>query len=295
MTLDNSIVHNAYDDLYNSWERLDKSYDDLRNTHEKAIFDQTLLMPEGLDEHYERIRKYESYKFTSGGDPGWLLFYATQVLHDLGNYSYGQRCVEFNDTMGILCNNLTTSFAKCFSDYISESLTFIGISNSSSNKMQIMYNWTDWFVSYVKDTNGFGRFPIETLTCRCGDCEDQAMAISFLLESEGYETALCIIHDKNLTKYGSDGLYHVFCVARNNNLGYNGTLIHLNEYPEYGNSWIVLDPAFNHPFGRDPEWMNNYRMVNGTIHIPKTVWSSLLIDYTAVIDRAREIGITITP
>ncbi len=116
------------------------------------------------------------------------------------------------------------------------------------------------------------------------------MALSFLLESNGYETALCIIHDENLETYGSEGLYHVFCVVRND-FEYNGTLIQLNEYTEYGNNWIVLDPAFNHPFGKDPEWMDYYRMDNGTICIPQTLWSSLLIDYTAVINRAKEVGI----
>ena len=289
---ENKTISDSYNNLSHSWTDLNKSYSDLREARWEAIYGQTLLMPKGLDEHYERIRNYESYKFTGKGDPGYLVFYATQVLHDLGAYNYTQRCIEFDNKVEIPCRNLTVRFAKDFLEYINESFTFTGHLNSNMTKLQIMYEWMNDFVFYVNDTNDFGRFPIETLTCRFGDCEDQAMALSFLLESSGYETALCIIHDKNLTQYDSEGLHHVFCAVKKDSLEYNGTLIQLNEYEEYGNSWLVLDPAFNPPFGSDPEWMNYYRDENGTISIPSELWSSLGVDYNEVINRAREIGIS---
>ena len=157
--------------------------------------------------------------------------------------------------------------------------------------MRQIYRWINYFVTYINDTNGFGRFPVETLVYRCGDCEDQAMALSFLLELCGYETALCMIHDKNLTKYGPYGLYHVFCVVKKDDFEYNGSLIELHKYPEYGKNWIVLDPAFNHLFGQDPEWMDNYRLENGTIYISPTILDSVLIDSEEVFKRTEEIGI----
>lgn len=277
----NNVLQITYDDLVNSWEECKQA----------SIFDQTLPMPEGLDEHYERIRKYESNKFTSEGAVGRLVFYVTQVLHDLGNYSYGQRYEEYNDTVGVNCKNLTLSFTVDFLDYINKSMTCIGWSNSNMSEMQVIYDWTDYFVTYVNETNDFERFPIETLTCRYGDCEDQAMALAFLLESCGYQTALCYLHDKNWTDNSSEGLSHVFCVARKNDFKYNGTLIQLHEYPECGNSWIVLDPAFNHPFGVDAGWMEYYRMDNGTVRIPQAACDSLLVDYDAILERTREIGI----
>ena len=288
-----SVLNNSYEELSNSSEELSESHRDLKDEYKETFWCQTLVMPKGLDEHYERIRKYESCSFTKEGDPGWLLFYATQVLHDLGNYTYGLRDTELNDTIGIFCGNLTTQFATRFLEYMNKSIPYTEWLNSNMSKIRITYEWINFFVSYLNDTNGFSRFPVETLTQRWGDCEDQAMALAFLLESSGYETALCLIHDKNLTQYGPEGLYHVFYVARKDDFEYNGTLIQLYGYPEYGNIWIVLDPAFNQPFGWDPEWMDHYKMSNGTVQIPQQVWSSILIDYDATFDRATEIGITL--
>ncbi len=150
LIIENSIVNRAYDALHDEYM--------------KTLFDQTLVMPKGLDEHYERIRRHKSQEFTNKGDSGWLLFYATEVLHDLGNYSYGQRCAEFNSTAGILCKNLTAELATNFQDYINRSLTDIGLPNSNMNRMQTIYELTNNFVTYLNDTNGFARFPVETLT-----------------------------------------------------------------------------------------------------------------------------------
>lgn len=121
------------------------------------------------------------------------------------------------------------------------------------------------------------------------------MALSFLLESKGYETALVLIHDENLTSYGSEGLYHTVCVVKKDNLDYNGTLIKLKEYEEYGNVWIMLDSAFNQTYGEDPEWISNYRNEDGIISIPPEVWNSLRVDYTEAVNRARELEILVEP
>ena len=288
----NTVLSSLYNDLKNSYEELSESYDDLREERRKAMDDQGLLIPKGLDEHYERIRKYERNKFTDKGDSGWLVFYVTQILHDLGNYSYNQRYIEFVNRTEVTCENLTTNFAKDFLDYVNRSINLIINLDLNVTKIQIIYDWVNKYVSYTNDTDGFGRFPIETLTCRFGDCEDQAMALSFLLEFVGYDTALCIIHDENFAQYDSDELYHVFCAVAKDDLKYNGTLIRLHEYEDERNNWFVLDPAFDHMFGKDPEWMEYYRQENGTVLIPSQLWSSLRVDYDEVVSRAKELGIT---
>jgi hypothetical protein len=278
---ENRTINSYYEELYKSYNTLAKKYNAM---YDAAIFNMTLLMPRGLDEHYESIRIYESNKFSNKGEQGWLLFYVTQVLHDLGNYSYSPHCTNFNESVGIECKNLTVSFAIDFLDYINRSY-------SNISRIEQVYNWVNQFVSYVHDANEFSRFPIETLVNRFGDCEDQAMVLSFLLETCGYETALCMINDGNLTKYGPEGLHHVFCAVSKNNFEYNGTFIQLHEYPEYGKIWIVLDPAFGHQFGRDPEWLGNYRMDNGTVYIPPVVLDALLVDSTELVAWAEKIGI----
>lgn len=238
----------------------------------------TIPMPRGLDEHYYLLRKFELWRARA---TGWLLFYVTAVFHDLGNYSY-DHCIEFRN-YGEDCRPLTATFAERFLSYLNKS--YPNVSNIS--RVQQVYDWVNTFVSY---RNLITRFPIETLTFRCGDCDDQAMALCFLLEACGYETAVCGIDDKNLTQYGPGGLAHVFMAVRKKNFEYDGSLIQLNRYPEYGNNWIVLDPTFDHLFGRDPEWMDYYRMENGTVHIPHAVWDCLLVDYDELVKRAEEMG-----
>jgi predicted transglutaminase-like cysteine proteinase len=283
--IDANSVHTSYDDLKESSKSL-------LEERQAALFDQSLLLPSGLDQHYERIRNYVGPRFTSKGDQGWLTFYVTQVLHDLGNYTYDELCSELVNATGNSCKNETTEFMENFFQYLKQSNVLASFSSSNATEIQLVYDWVNTFVEYGNDTGGFGRFPIETLTTRFGDCEDQAMALSFLLESKGYETALCLLHDKNLTQYGPDGLYHTFCVVRKDNLDYNGTLITLKEYPDYGCTWIVLDPAYNHYFGEDPEWMINYPNENGTIFLPPDVWDSLLVNYYEAISRMNELEIS---
>ena len=270
-----------YDRLYYNYQKLYQLYVE---SYRESVFNLTLLMPLRLDEHYELIRDYSLPVFAEKGDAGWLLFYATQVLHDLGKYRY-RECSLFQRTYGIKCDNLTVKFAEKILAYINRSYPGYG-------EPKQIYNWVNYFVSYVKDTYNFPRFPIETLIFRSGDCEDQAVALSFLLESLGYETALCIIHDKNLTEYGSDGLYHVFCVLKKENIEYNGTLIQLNRYPEYGKSWIILDPSYNGVFG-EAEWTKYYLLKNGTLHIPDGIWDSIIVDRNEVLKRAKELGINL--
>jgi hypothetical protein len=238
----------------------------------------TIPMPRGLDEHYFLLRKYELARARA---TGWLLFYVTAVLHDLGNYSY-DHCIEFRK-YGEDCRPKTATFAERFLDYLNKSHPNV----SNISRVQQVYDWVNTFVSY---RNLITRFPIETLIFRCGDCDDQAMALSFLLEACGYETAVCGIGDENLTLYGPGGFFHVFMAVRKKNFEYDGTLVQLNGYPEYGNNWILLDPTFDHQFGEDPEWIEFYRMENGTFHIPHAVWDCLLVDYDELVKRAEEMG-----
>ena len=258
-------------------------YEEMRQLYFDSLMNMALPMPNGLDEHYERIRRYESSRFLRYGDEGYLLFYASQVLHDLGEYRFNEYA-EFNRTFGVECRNLTLSFAE-------NCLAHIEKLYSGYSRVEQIYNWVNYFVQYVNDTDDYPRFPVETLVYRFGDCEDQAIALSFLPETSGYETVLCIIHDRNLTKYGPEGLYHVFCVVRKSSFEYKGALIELHRYPEYGKSWIILDPTCNHLYGEEPEWIENYRTENGTIQIPNQVWNSIIVDKNEFTKRAREIGI----
>jgi len=286
-----NVLNGAYNNLQNSWNELNNSYSELSVERSQATFTQGLLVPIGLDQHYERIRQHESSKFTIKGDAGWLVFYVSQVLHDLGDFSYISCGMEFNSTIGVPCRNLTTQFARDFINYVNESLSFIANLSLNVSKIEALYDWVNDFVSYTNETGDFPRFPVETLTCRYGDCEDQAMAVSYLLEAEGYDTALCFLRDVNLTKYGPQGLCHVFCAVRKSGFDYNGTLISLKGYEASGHNWFVLDPAFNHPYGEDPEWMNYYRAQNGTVSIPSTLWNVLLIDQNELAAKATELGI----
>ena len=286
-----NALNGSYSDLENSWNELDNSYNELNGARTQAAFTQGLLIPIGLDQHYERIRQYESYRFTSKGDAGWLVFYVSQVLHDFGNFSYVSCRTEFNSTIGVPCRNLTTQFARDFIKYVNESTSLVANPSSNISKIEALYDWVNDFVSYANETGDFPRFPIETLTCRYGDCEDQAMALSYLLETEGYDTALCFLRDANLTKYGANGLSHVFCAVRKGGLEYNGTLISLKGYEASGHSWFVLDPTFNHSYGEDPEWMNYYRAQNGTVSIPQTLWNALCVDQNELAAKATELRI----
>jgi hypothetical protein len=277
LTWENGILSSRYEELQKLYDDLTKKYWEIR---QEIIFNRTLLMPKGLDEHYEEIRAKKRPEFSAKGEGGLLLFYVTQVLHDLGNYSYGSLCLEFNKTANVTCGHLTANFAMLFLEYINKSYP-------STNRIRQIYDWIDYFVSCVNDTGEIERFPIETLVYRYGDCEDQAMALSFLLEFCGYETALCIINDGKLKKYGSDGFYHVFCVVKKHGFEYSDTLIQLHEYPTYGKTWIVLDPFFGHPFGGEPEWMHSYRLDNGTIYISDEILDSLLVDYDEIAVRLK--------
>lgn len=277
-------------ELENSYNEIDKINSELNEVIKANYYKQGPLMPNGLDQHYERIRDGERYRFSSKGDSGFSVFHSALVLHDLGEYNFSGHNLEFINDTGISCNNLTREFAKEMISYIFEANSVLRPEEDVS-EMQTIYEWVNCFVKYINETHGFERFPIETLTIRYGDCEDQAMAISFLLESRGYETAICTINDKNFTLSNSTELYHTFCVVLKNGFDYNGTLIELEEYPEFGKSWIILDSAYNHEFGEDPEWIRYYRNDNGEISIPSEVWNSLRIDYIETKKRANDIGI----
>ena len=290
---ENNNIRNSNEKLNNTLVNLQNRTSNLEDELKQSILSQSILMPKGLDEHYEKIRGDEGQKLIERGDEGWLLFYGTQVLHDLGDYTYGAHFYEYYATVGVPCNDSLDSFSKEILDYINTTYSLLGGNISKASKLEIAYDWVYYFVSNVNDTEtGFGRFPSETFVYRYGDCEDQAMALSFLLESYGYETALCMIRDENLTQYGSDGLYHSFCVVKKTDFDYNGTLITLDRYPQDGKSWIILDPAFNQKYGEDTEWFSEYTTESNTFIIPEEVWwDSLLIDYSTVLSRYQELGI----
>ena len=98
------------------------------------------------------------------------------------------------------------------------------------------------------------------------------------LESVKWADEIVIIDDQNLTEYGEDGLHHAFCVVKKENFDYNGTLIHLKEYQNYGDVWIILDSAYDQNFGEEPEWLVNYKTDEGLVSLPSELYNSLRVD-----------------
>ena len=234
---------------------------------EMLTLEMLLKMPSALDQHYEKFRDELLFTFTSKGDRGWQLFYVMQVLHDLGEYNETESCKSFLQTYNESCLNLTVRYLKDLCEFKIQG-------NESLDQIQAVYEFVDSYLYFVEDEWGFPRFPVETLVLGYGDCEDQAVAVSAMLETLGFETALSMIHDEE------NDLYHNFCLVKNSaEIGYDGTLLQSDEYPELGQIWFVLDPAYNHAFGKDPSWMNNYRD-NGQIKIPPLLWNSTIVDVT---------------
>ena len=237
-----------------------------------------LGMPEGLDQHYEKIRYELLDRFTIRGDRGWLLFYVMQVLHDIGDYNDTHSCDSFLEAHNVSCSSLSVEFLEALCEFQVQQ-------NESLDQIRTVYDWVNDYLYCVEDEWGFPRFPVETLVLGYGDCEDQAIVISAMLETLGFETALSIINDEE------NDLYHSFCLVKNSaDIDYQGTLLQSDDYSELGQIWFVLDPAYNHMFGEDSSWMDNYRE-NGQVNIPSSLWNSTIVD-TEEFNRTRqELGI----
>lgn len=258
----NIFLINQNKSLYDQNESLTDLYHKLIR---KIELQDILSMPKGLDQHYEKIRNASMMSFVNkAGDWGWLLFTVGQVLHDTGQYNWSDLCVSFNKTHGVTCSNLTLNFLERITDYISKNYTGL-------EKIRVLYLWVNDYIGYIDNQWGFPRFPIETLVYGFGDCEDQAMVMSALLEFSGFETALSLIHDEE------KDLYHEFCLVKANGMNYNGTLLQLDEYTELGHCWFILDPAYNQEFGKDPDWIEKYKNEKGSIQIPKSVWNTTVV------------------
>jgi len=266
--------------------------------HERAILDSQLLnleskistvseindlyallrMPDGLDQHYEIIRNELLEGFAIKGSRGRLLFYVMQVLHDIGDYNGTYSCESFLETHNLSCSSLTGAFLESLCKFKVQE-------NESRNKIRSVYDWLNYYLYYVEDELGFPRFPVETLVLGYGDCEDQAIVVSSILEILGFETALSIISDEEYD------LYHCFCLVKNSaDIDYPGTLLRSDDYPELGQIWFVLDPTYNQIFGEDPSWMNNYQE-NGEVNIPSSLWNSIVVDVEEFDRTRQELGI----
>ena len=247
------------------YEDLQKENQRLRNTTIKLEDEKTYLrslkLPDGMDQHYEKIRNTHVYKHSLKGDRGWNLFHAMTILHDLGAFSWNNSYRDFISTHNSTCNNLTSTFIRQISDMICDKET-------NEEKLIQIYEWVDSNIHYVYDEWGYPRFPIETMVRQYGDCEDQAGALSLLLEYNGFQTALGLIHDKNLTEYDEiEGLYHTFCLVKLDDFSYNGSTIELFDNDGLKSEWIILDPSYNQVFGEDPIWLTHYNN-NLKVNIP---------------------------
>lgn len=265
-----AIYVTSYSSLASNYNQLNNNYHTLYNSYNLAL---AVKMPDGLDQHYEQIRAagYQNYIYKS---PGWVTFYVSQVLHDLGNYSYYPQCSDYDSTFNVSCKNVTTAYAQNLLSYIIQP-------GSNLSKIEQIYDWCCQNIHYCYDISDFPRFPIETISLGYGDCEDQAMALSFLLESAGYQTAICQIYDQNFTSFGTmnytGGFNHVFCLVKLTNFEYNGTVIQLTN-PHYDGNWIMLDSTWDGPFNSDPAWLQHYRLANGTLNIPFNLLNYLAVD-----------------
>ena len=177
-----------------------------------------LRIPDGLDQHYEKIRNELLERFTSKGDRGWLLFSVVQVLHDIGDYNDTHSCDSFSETHNVSCSSLSREFLEALCKFKVQE-------NESLNQIRTVYDWVNDYLDYVEDEWGFPRFPVETLVLGHGDCEDQAVVVSAMLEILGFETALSIINDEE------NDLYHCFCLVKNSvDIDYWGTLLQSDDY-----------------------------------------------------------------
>jgi len=238
-----------------------------------------LRMPDVLDQHYEKIRTELLERFTNKGNRGWLLFYVMQVLHDLGDYNDTYSCDSFLEKHNVSCSSLSTEFLEALCNFKVQE-------NESLDQIRIVYDWVNDYLYYVEDEGEFPRFSVETLVLGYGDCEDQAIVVSAMLETLGFETALSVIDDED------NDLCHCFCLVRNSgDINYQGTLLQSDDYSELGQIWFVLDPAYNHMFSEDPSWMDNYRE-NGEVNIPSSLWNSTIVDVEEFERIRQELGIS---
>ena len=122
--------------------------------------------------------------------------------------------------------------------------------DSAITRLREPYNW-----DYIK-------FPVETAFRQAGDCEDQAILTAAFLESNGFETAMLIIHDDNHSVYGS--LYHGALIVEIRNVTEfrvrypSATIInmgYINPNWEWG---MFIDTTWNTPFGTNPDWLEDY-------------------------------------
>lgn len=238
-----------------------------------------LKMPDGIDQHYEKTRYELLGMFTDKGSRGRLLFYIMQVLHDIGDYNGTHSCASFFETHNVSCSSLSREFLETLCNFKVQE-------NESLDQIRTVYDWANDYLDYVEDEWEFPRFPVETLVLGYGDCEDQAIVVSAILETLGFETALSTIHDEE------NDLHHAFCLVKNSaGINYQGTSLQSDDYSELGQIWFVLDPAYGHKFGEDPSWIEYYR-VNGQVNIPSSLWNSTIVNIEEFERIRQELGIS---
>lgn len=266
--------------LRSDFDKLEEEKNRLQNEN---VFLKSLTIPDGLDQHYEKIRNENTFKHSSRGDLGWNLLNVMTILHDLGDINWSTPYTDFKTTHNITCSILTSNFIRNI-------LKLICDKGTEEEILITIYNWINQNIHYVKDEWGYARFPIETIVRGYGDCEDQAAALSVLLENNGFQTALGLIHDENLTDYGKVGLYHTFCLVKIEGFQYNGSRIELIDKHGVMSQWIILDPTYNQVFGEDPIWLKHYKK-NIEIIIPTKLWNYIIVDFELVIETMSEINI----
>jgi len=105
----------------------------------------------------------------------------------------------------------------------------------SQGEVCAVFNWVRENVRYTRDIRNIELFqkPIRTLEMKIGDCDDQAMILSALLECIGYPTMLKVVG------ISSKEPEHIYILAG---------------FPvSKPTTWIALDPTENHPCGWEVE------------------------------------------
>jgi len=134
-----------YSELEKSYNEINELNSDLNDVIEASYYKRGPLMPAGLDQHYERIRDGERYRFSSKGDLGFSVFHSALVLHDLGEFNFSRYYMEFINDTSSSCNNLTREFADEIVNYIFEAKTVLRPEEDVS-EIQTIYEWVNRFV-----------------------------------------------------------------------------------------------------------------------------------------------------
>ncbi len=233
-----------------------------------------LALPPGMDEHYSGIRRQYFDKFRYSY---WdvISFYVMMVLHDTGRREIANGG-KYKDRFGAEAYKVS---ARKLGEIIREIPGYENLTGKEKipryteavreKNARAFNSYVISNITYLAESD-YPRFPLETLAYGMGDCEDKAMLLAALLESEGYEAGLLLIYD------AENKFFHQALAVRDED-GWAKEKFKFKGYEMMGRTWIILDPTWNTSFGVLPEWTNYYKTPSG-IEIPPYKYVFLPVD-----------------